>query len=240
MNPVSIHKRNLFFATSCLVLVSINTPPVQAGDCCELSEDPTTATSPQFGETLGSSVAIDGTLAVAGAPLHDQGLDLDVGRAVVFSFTGSAWVQDDVVEAGDAAEDDTFGFAVATDGGVIVVGSPLDDHHSKTNAGSVYVFELVLGDWTQVAKLTIKLPAENDIFGWSVAISGDTIIASARGRKVDDEENAGAVYWFDKPSGGWADKEGEDFFSEDDLNNFDAFGFSIALDGDVAIVGAPG
>ena len=114
MSTLSIHKRSLLFAASFLFVLTINTPPAAAQECCEVSADPNTVTNPQAGETLGTSVAVDGGTAVAGAPFFDFSIGeqefLNAGRAIVFNFTGSSWVQVDELRPLDADADDRFWF----------------------------------------------------------------------------------------------------------------------------------
>ena len=80
---------------------------------------------------------------------------------------------------------------------------------STVNTGAVYVFVKPTLGWTDVtenAKLTASDGAAADDLGSSLAISSDgsTIVAGAPNAKVSSATNQGAVYIFDKPSGGWA------------------------------------
>ena len=83
--------------------------------------------------------------------------------------------------AADAAEHDYFGFSVAIDGDTVVVGAKFDDD-GGSSSGSVFVFRTSDGGATydQVAKLTAAdAAAEEERFGWSVAIDGDTVVIGA-------------------------------------------------------------
>ena len=69
----------------------------------------------------------------------------------VVSFDGSTWVEARKLTASDAAPDDRFGYSVAIDGDVIVIGAHGDDLPGKANAGSAYIYVFALGSWSQVA-----------------------------------------------------------------------------------------
>ena len=85
---------------------------------------------------------------------------------------------------------------MAIDGGTIVVGTPYDDDAGLTS-GSAYVFLTTDGGATygQVAKLTASDGAASDYFGYSVAISGGTVVVGAY---WDDDGgySSGSVYVF--------------------------------------------
>jgi len=78
--------------------------------------------------------------------------------------------------AGDGAPQDGFGFSVAADADVAVIGAPGDDDLGG-GAGAAYVFERFGGTWAEVAKLTAADGAAGDLFGRSVAISPSYAVA---------------------------------------------------------------
>lgn len=84
----------------------------------------------------------------------------------------------------DAATGDNFGHSVAVSDDIIVVGAVTDDD-AGSSSGSVYVFERVGAVRIGTAKLIASDAATNDQFGWSVAVSGDTVAVGAR---LDDDK----------------------------------------------------
>ena len=87
---------------------------------------------------------------------------------------------------------------MAISGDTIVAGAPYVSR-AATEQGNAYVFVKPAGGWvdaTQTARLTVSNAAPYDHLGWSVAASGDTIVAGAQGR--------GAVLVFVEAPGGWA------------------------------------
>jgi uncharacterized repeat protein (TIGR01451 family) len=92
--------------------------------------------------------------------------------------------------ASDGAGIDRFGWSVAISGDTVVVGAPLDDTAAGFDVGSAYVFVRSGSVWSEQAKLTASDAAAFDRFGWSVAISGDTVVVGA------DSSDSGSAYVF--------------------------------------------
>ena len=212
-------------------------------------------------DEFGYSVAIDGDTAVVGARLHDIGANANAGAAYVFVFTEAdgVWSQAAKLTASDGTANDEFGISVAIDGSTIVVGAhkadyiDLDDSSNNlTDSGAAYVFTKPSkgwGDWSNLdssgkaaltAKLTASDAAENDEFGISVAVHGETVVVGAHQNDADDQDNnEGAAYVFTKPgSGGWATATETAKLTASDGAARDAFGISVAVYGDTVVVGA--
>ena len=200
-------------------------------------------------DRFGYSVAVDGDIAAVGAYQDDSDeLDGIVDSGAVYVFTrsgGVVWDAGVKLTASDGAPYDNLGISVAVDGETVVVGAPGDDDNG-TDSGSVYVFTNTNGVWSQAAKLTASDGATLDYFGQSVAVSGDTILVGAylddREETVADSEleDSGSVYVFVKPFGGWATGNETAKRTASDAADDDNFGTSVALDGNTAVIGAPG
>jgi hypothetical protein len=91
---------------------------------------------------------------------------------------------------------------------------------------------------TQTAKLTASDGAAGDWFGWSVALSGDTVVVGALFDDIGINTDQGSAYVFVKPGGGWADMTQTARLTASDGAVGDAFGWSIALSGTTIVVGA--
>ena len=192
-----------------------------------------TASVPAPDDYFGYSVAVDGNVAVVGAYRHDitddQGIiSGDAGAAYVFTEVDGVWSEPVKLTASVPAPDDYFGYSVAVDGDTIVVGARGDE--DKT--GAAYVFTKVAGVWSQAAKLTASGGGAFDYFGHSVAVDDETIVIGAQG----NSGSPGAAYVFTKPTGGVS--TGDELTASDADNN-DQFGYSVAVDDDTVVVGAP-
>ncbi|WP_437689182.1 FG-GAP repeat protein [Sorangium sp. So ce176] len=183
---------------------------------------------------FGQSVALDGDTLVASGQLHNHSASND-GAAYVFTRSGSTWTEQQELVPDDAAESDEFGWSVAISGDSIVVGSRLDDTPA-TNAGSAYVFVRSGSSWTQQAKLVEWGTGSGLYFGWSVAISGDTVLVGAY-NYWNPWNTSGAAYVFVRSGSSWT---GQQVLSPIDSAAFDNFGMSVAIQGDRAVIGAVG
>ena len=135
--------------------------------------------------------------------------------------------------ASDAAENDRFGYSVATNGDTVVVGA----YSKNSNTGAAYIFERNQGgaeNWGQVQKLTANDAAVNDQFGRSVAIDVDTVVVGA-GRK---NFSTGAAYVFERNQGGAENWGQVQKLTASDAAGADNFGRSVSINADTVVVGA--
>jgi hypothetical protein len=131
--------------------------------------------------------------------------------------------------ASDGASSDNFGVSVAINGWIAIVGAHLDDDNGPTS-GSAYLYNTTTGN--QRAKLLASDGAQTDHFGFSVAISGGTAIVGAY-RDGDNGGWSGSAYLFDTTTGNQIAK-----LLASDGHGADEFGYSVAISGGTAIVGA--
>ena len=177
---------------------------------------------------FGGSVGISGNRAVVGAWRNDDD-GLESGSAYLFDVASSSQLAK--LTASDGAADDQFGLSVGISGNLAIVGAHMDDDNG-VNSGSAYLFDVASG--SQLAKLTPSDGAAEDRFGTSVAIDGNLAIVGAFGDNVNGNYS-GSAYLFDVVSGAQLAK-----LTPSDGAASDAFGVSVALSGNLAIVGASG
>ncbi len=220
-------------------------------------------------DTFGFSLALDGDTLVVGAPLEDSaatGVDGDpasdgapsAGAVTVFVRQGTSWTQQAYLKASNAEAGDSFGFSVALSGDTLVVGARGEDgaaqgvdgdqaSNGSQGSGAAYVFVRSGTTWSQQAYLKASNADPNDAFGSSVALSGDTLVVGASGEDSaalgaggDQASNsatgAGAAYVFARQGTSWSQQA---YLKASNTETFDAFGVSVALDGDTVVVGAP-
>ena len=176
---------------------------------------------------FGSHVAVDGDVAVVGAPGAGS-----TGLAFVFRFDGAEWVLEARLEPKDTEFADDFGCGVAIEGDTILVG---DWHHSELGnaAGAAYIFTFDGSEWTEEAKLQALDAGWYDYFGYAVALAGDVVIIGA---PEDDDlgESSGSVYVFRPAGGAWEQKA--KLHASDGQTNY-CFGRAVAVSGDRFIAG---
>jgi hypothetical protein len=149
------------------------------------------------GDGFGYAIEISGETIVVGALLDDTAGGADAGSAYVFVGDGVTWHEQAHLFASDGAPDDRFTSDIAISGDTIVVGAFLDDTRGGTDAGSAYVFSREAGAWTEYARLFASDGSGDDRFGYSVEMSGETIIAGAwRHDTRSGGTDAGTAYVF--------------------------------------------
>jgi len=140
--------------------------------------------------------------------------------------------------ADDRKQDERFGSSVCIRGEYAAVGKTRDADHGA-NAGAVYLYRRTGSSWEQTKKIFSNDIEAGDLFGYSVALEGDTLVVAASCKDVYGD-SSGAVYVFERNRGGidqWGQaakiipSSGGDWYY---------FGNSVAISGDTIIVGERG
>ena len=161
------------------------------------------------------------------------------------------------LKASNTGEFDEFGYSVALSGDTLAVGAYREDSNatgvggtqadnSANDSGAVYVFTRSGTTWTQQAYLKASNTDARDYFGYSVALSGDTLAVGALsedsnatgvgGNGADNSVNySGAVYVFTRSGTTWSQQA---YLKASNTGANDYFGSSVALSGDTLAVGA--
>jgi len=196
------------------------------------------ASDAQAGDYFGQSISISGDYAIIGAYGEDTKGSL-AGAAYVFKRNSSngQWEQVNKLMASDAQAGDHFGGSISIDGDYAIIGA----NHENTKgaeAGAAYVFKRNSsnGQFQQIQKIMANDANGAEFFGMSISIDGNYAVISA-----DHEDaggaNRGAAYFFKRNTT-------TDQFEQiqkivpSDLEPWDEFGSSVAINGDNAIVGA--
>jgi FG-GAP repeat len=192
-------------------------------------------------DQLGESVSISGDEIVAGAPGQASGSSVP-GKVYEFTMPPSGWQdahETAELTATDGVASDNIGYSVAISGGTIAAGAPSHQVGPNAGQGATYVFTMPAGGWqnaTQTAELTASDGGSGDILGYSVAMSGDTIVAGAPGH-VNAPANDGKVYVFTMPGPGWQTGT-QDAAIAGVGGESTLLGWSVAMDGDTIVAGA--
>lgn len=165
-----------------------------------------TGSSDQTNSNFGSTVDIDSGTIVVGDSRFDLEENTGPGAVYIFEQKGDTWQQKRRFAPSSLGRE-SLGRSVAVDGDTIVAGAPLDGTEEQFDVGAAYVLAKQDGTWTQQAKLTASDRDEDDEFGKSVDLHGDTIVAGARHSDVDGRTNPGATYVFTRSADGWTEQE---------------------------------
>lgn len=122
----------------------------------------------------------------------------------------------------------SLGYAVALDGGVLVIGQEDRNHNDPVPGGTVLVHRAAGQTWPREAALRPADPKRGSDFGEAVAIDGETIVVGAPALSV--------VYVFERAGGVWTQTAR---LTASDTTDYDRFGAAVALHGDTLVVGAP-
>ena len=208
---------------------------VRAADGTWSQQAKLTAADGTFDDWFGSSVSVSGDTAVIGAMYADGHSSLSGSAYVFIRAVDGTWSQQAKFTAADRNTWDLFGISVSVSGGTAVIGAHYDDDKGY-RSGSAYVFVRAAdGTWSQQAKLTAADGAANDWFGGSVSVSGDTAVIGA---DLDDDKgsDSGSAYVFVRVADGTWSQQAK--LTAADGAAYDNFGYSVAVDGDTAVIGA--
>lgn len=163
--------------------------------------------TPTSGNRFGASVSINGTYLVVGAPEEDIGALTKAGKAYIFRFDGTNWVQDGSLSAIPfAGATAFFGRSVGiskgpTDDPIVVVGAPYEQYPNVISGGTAYIFRWseFAGKWTRRARLIPSDVSNYIVFGLAVAASsGEGIERVVIGAPyVNPAQGPGSAYVFE-------------------------------------------
>jgi hypothetical protein len=210
------------------------------------------------GESSGQTTITNGTTAA------DDDSNAVSGAAYVYKRSGTTWAQEAYIKAVNNDQYDQFGYTVAINGDTIAVsalgessnkasitnGVTASDDNTNSQSGAVYVYKRSGANWEQEAYLKAANNGVNDTFGYSIAINGDTIaigthhessnqaiITNGVSASNDDSSyQSGAVYVYKRSGASWAQ---EAYIKASNSDAGDWFGYSLTIEGDTIVVGAP-
>ena len=186
----------------------------------DLTTDTVTTIDPgdlDISSTFGTDVAIDGDVAVIGAPTRNGVAGADVGKIYIYELVTGTWTLTGEFEGSVA--DSQFGRSVDVDGLRVAAGTLFN-----TGTGFVQVYDKS-GTWALTD--TITAPGSNDQFGIEVALDADRLLIGAPGGDYVESHTFDGVSW-----------NLEQTLTSSTLPGVDSFGYGLALDGPVALIGA--
>ncbi len=181
------------------------------------------AAAPLAAQGYGSAVAMGDGVAFVSQP----GNDYAPGFVYMYRTAGGQWAPAGRLAAPDSARADGFGSAVALDGSTLMVSSSTNGN----NRGKVYVFSGSGTQWKSAQELTIT--ADSGRFGQSIMLAGNMAAISAPAL----DGGKGAVYLFKRSGSQWTR---DTMIQPSDAEARSGFGSSVAMQGDLMVIGAVG
>ncbi len=100
-------------------------------------------------------------------------------------------------------------------------------------------YPVVIDPWVQEAELAASDGRSYDDLGYSIAVSGNTVVIGAPGASINGQTSQGAAYVFVEPGNGWGNMTQTAKLTASDGNAQDDFGVSVSIDGNTIVVGSP-
>ncbi|MCX6592519.1 MAG: hypothetical protein NTZ56_13435 [Acidobacteria bacterium] len=226
------------------------------------------ASNTDAGDRFGFKVAVAGDTMVVTAYGErstatgvngDQTINTasNAGAAYVFVRSGGNWTQQAYLKASNAETGDYFGYSVSISGDTIVVGAPPENGGATTingngadntvsGAGAAYVFVRSGTTWTQQAYLKAPVNGSGYYFGYSVSVSGDTVVVGIPGESSNatgvngnanntSASSSGAAYVFVRSGTTWTQQA---YLKASNTRSGAYFGLPVAIDGNTIVVGS--
>lgn len=179
-------------------------------------------------DQFGTSVSLDGNTALVGVPGNNS--------TYVYVRSGTKWSLQAKLVPSEISAARFFGEVVSLSGDTALVGDRSFAGGGQNDTGSAYVFERAGTTWTQQAMLTASDGMGLDRFGSSLSLHGDKAIIGAQWDDTDSGKDAGSAYIFVRSGTSWSQQA--KLLASDGAPR-DAFGVSVALSDDIAVIGAP-
>ena len=190
-----------------------------------------TAPDGETGDGFGRGVSVSGDTAIIGANADDAAR----GSAYVFTRSGTVWTGQQKLTASDGSADDLFGFSVLVSGDTAFVGARGNDVGLNGDQGAAYVFIRSGNVWTEQQRLTASDGGTGDAFGFSLAVSGETVVIGALFDDLAANVDQGSAYVFNRNGSVWTEQQK---LAASDGSANDQFGAGVAISGDMVVIGA--
>jgi hypothetical protein len=206
-------------------------------DHWELQQVVVSKNAVQSGDGFGLDVVLREDSMVVGAPLEDDG-GVRSGAAYYFKWNGTQWEQQQRFKATTPTPETRFGSALAFDEDTLVVGAQQEEVNSISRAGAAYAYTWDGSNWTLLQRLVAPTPQRLAQFGYSLAVLGDTLVASAPANTLDTTSpRSGEVHVFKRTG---AELRPVERLESTHPAAGDYFGYSVALNSTMLLVGSSG
>lgn len=183
------------------------------------------------GDCFGESLSLENETLIIGSTAYGTS-----GSAYVFQNNNGTWIQQMKLLPSDGAFGDGFGFSVSLSGNNVVIGALADDDYGELS-GSAYIFQQVDDIWIEQKKLLASDGSGGDNFGFSVSMSGESILIGAR-QDSDNLGGTGSAYMFKKIGEEWIEEA--KLWAADGTGLYFFFGGSVSIWSNLALITAEG
>jgi hypothetical protein len=205
---------HVFNATTGVRVQKVFAPPAEAG----------------ANDQFGAAVAAGGAILAVGAPGEASG-GSQRGAVHLYNLQTGAFLR--TLRAPEARDDDHFGFSLAIDGDLLVIGAPDRDDKAIPNGGAIYIYNFRSKSFTPATGPAWKLAIANAGMGFSVAIEGTTVVTGAPGDVVGGVV-MGSIHIIDAET-----HEPLAHGTPADMTGGSRFGHSVAIARGLVFAGAP-
>lgn len=161
---------------------------------------------------FGYSLSLDGATLAIGAMSTDNGVGVDRGAVYIFERAAGVWAETAKLTGSSVPDNGGFGWAVSLDDDWLAISCPFDDPDGKSAAGSVYMFQRVIGVWSEQQILVASDAAAGDRLCWradygrtALSMKDDVLVAGCH--RHASPLNDGAAYVFRLSGGVWAEEQ---------------------------------
>ncbi|HFD86058.1 MAG TPA: hypothetical protein ENJ35_00080 [Gammaproteobacteria bacterium] len=143
------------------------------------------------------------------------------------------FVQQNILKASDPQTGSRFGFSIASSNDVVAISAPEADNGGKREAGVVYIFKRIDGNWVSIQRLGEPAPATRNWFGYNLAMQNDTLVVSSFGYD-GNARDGGRVYVYQGVTGqNW---QLASTINSPKRKARERFGYNVVLSGDYLAV----
>lgn len=148
-------------------------------------------------DNFGTSLCLQGDMAVIGSPGVNLGGGPSQGAVYVFRKRRGTWQQTQKIKGSDVLPLNLFGASVSLyeqsfNEKILLVGA----YGADSYRGAAYLFYLGRAEWRELTKLVSSSGEAGDVFGYYTALSSDTALIGAYAATVDGVPQAGRASFF--------------------------------------------
>jgi hypothetical protein len=189
----------------------------------------------QSTDYFGISTKIANNRIAIGSIRNSNGNGNRAGAVYLYSYINGSWIQSEKLITTDGEFGDQFGLSIDVQNNKLYIGAFDDDMPYAGDVGSAYIFDISQNPAIQDTKIEPRQGARNENLGFSVDLSNEFSVV---GTPFDfiSPSNLGSVYVYKKIGTKWFVY---DKLIANDIENVSGFGYSVSIQGNHILVGAP-